>query len=72
MNNLPERLSTGHPHDLAAGASASVLVSINGFRDLAIGQYLHELDTWSVIGWNGSPDIVEWWPLPDKGSGTKL
>lgn len=69
--SLPVRLTVGHPHDLSAGASARVLVLVKNFTTPTIGRYIHELEQWQVDGWTGSPEVVEWWTLPEKGTGNK-
>lgn len=54
------------------GVSVDVLVRIKGFKDKAIGRYIHGSGIWSVNGWSGEPDVLEWWPLPDNETGNTV
>lgn len=66
---LPPRKAEGHPHELAAGTSDTVLVTVKGIRGFAMGRYMHELKEWQIDHFQGWHEVTEWWPLPKTGSG---
>lgn len=68
---LPKRLTEAHEHLLSAGATADVIVKVKGFESLTIGRYLHEIEEWQINFWSGAPEVEEWWPLPEIGTGNK-
>lgn len=64
MNKLP-------PND------TPVLFQIDGFSIPVVGTYSHEKDEWSFIHFvcrtmSGSDQVIEWWPLPEPGTGNKV
>lgn len=69
---LPKRLETGDKWDFLSGASAFVLVRAEGWSGLHIGRYYHEIGAWSIYGPNARVKVIEWWPLPEHGTGTKV
>jgi hypothetical protein len=75
MNNekkdLPPRKTHGHPHELAAGLSDTVIVTVKGVQGFAMGRYMHELKEWQVDNFQGWHEVIEWWPLPRIGTGYK-
>lgn len=50
--------------------SDDVLVNVEGYG-IAIGRYFHTGQFWSVNGISGDVVVIEWWPLPELGTGTK-
>ena len=63
------------------GPSAQLLPSIPviavtagnlGIPQHHTGYYSHAESRWIVgLDWIGKPDVIEWWPIPEFGTGTK-
>lgn len=69
MKNLPAqdtvlKANTGR-------MSVKVLAKVKGFDWLMIARYSHAIDAWQVEGVGGWPKVVEWWPMPEIGTGNK-
>ena len=67
---LPQRLTACDAWSRSSGKSVDVLVSLERVEGFQIGCYHHELGKWQVVGFNGDWEVVEWWPLPEYGTGT--
>jgi hypothetical protein len=70
MGKLPEIRKDLREFEKQAGISVYVIVRVKGFKDHNIGRYLHGLEEWQVYGHGGEPpEVIEWWPLPEFGTG---
>lgn len=69
MSNLPEKRKDLKDFEKFAGLSVDVLVGIEGCSGMHVGRYIHGCESWQVNGFNGDWKVVEWWPLPEKGTG---
>lgn len=67
---LPPAVPGNGVHSLA-GMSADVMTF--GPFGLRVGRYYHGIGEWQVDGVHSSDPllVVEWWPLPEIGTGTK-
>lgn len=54
-----------------AAMSVDVLVRLEGFRDKAIGRYIHGAEEWQINGCTGYFKVLEWWPMPEDGTGAQ-
>lgn len=66
---LPEKRDDLKDFEKAAGLSVDVIVSVKDFRCLYIGRYIYGIKQWQVNNWSGYHVIIEWWPLPEIGTG---
>lgn len=67
---LPELRPDLRDFEKLAGISVDVLVKVDGFECHSIGRYLHGLKEWQVNNVSGGPPkVIEWWPLPEFGTG---
>lgn len=69
MANLPALRPDLRDFEKAAGISVDVIVRLKNSEHKTIGRYIHGVTEWQVNGWTGSPEVVEWWPLPETGTG---
>lgn len=61
-------------YDAHTQPSARVLVRPANLSGLWFGQYMHGLKKWRLDGVPSAIGIqvVEWWPLPDAGTGNNV
>ena len=63
-------------HNEERQASIRVSVRINDTREYAsehaYARYIHSIDKWYIEGHSGNWKILEWWYLPEAGTGHKL
>ncbi len=70
-NKLPEVRKDLSDFEKPSQLSVTVLVSVNNIKGIQIGRYIHSLEEWQVDGFHGSFNAIEWWPIPEVGSGYK-
>jgi hypothetical protein len=54
--------------------SVDVLISTTFFKEITIGRYIHGGTFWQINQITGNltdNDIIEWWYLPEKGTGNR-
>lgn len=72
--HLPPVKAAPHPTEIDMQPSELVIVRVK-YRDgdcMAIGRYLHAIDGWRVDGFSGDAPVLEWWPMPDPGTGKSV
>jgi len=73
MKNLPPKADSHHWLDAAAKPSVVVLAKFQAFSNLVLCRYYYALKEWHIDGFHGSsPEPVEWWLLPETGTGTRV
>jgi len=68
---LPKIKQDMHWSERAANPSVDVLVKVDRIEGLSIGRYFHGIGKWQIVGFHGDWDVVEWWDLPESGTGNK-
>lgn len=71
---LPAEKADPHPTEVEARPSDYLIVRVKD-RDgerMAIGRYLHGIESWRVDGFSGDAPVLEWWPMPAPGSGNMV
>lgn len=51
--------------------SIRVLVRVKNSTVILFGVYSYALGKWRVQGFSGFGKVVEWWPMPEIGTGNK-
>jgi len=59
-----------HIVDIELQPSEDVIVHVENYG-LSVGRYYHKGEFWSVNGMTGDFKVLEWWPLPEIGTGNK-
>jgi len=54
--------------------SEEVLVKCTSFSNIVKGVYYYGLKRWHIDGISGDwePEVTEWWPMPEIGTGEKV
>ncbi|WP_210498772.1 hypothetical protein [Vibrio crassostreae] len=69
-SKFPEVRDDLRDFEKLAAVSIDVLVHVKGFQNPMVGRYIHGAQEWQVDGIHGTPTVIEWWLLPEKGTGT--
>ncbi|GBO89190.1 hypothetical protein [Marinobacter salsuginis] len=74
QSRLPDPKANPHPTEVEAQPSDNVIVRVESREGYAmdIGRYLHGIESWRVDGISGDAPVVEWWPMPEPGTGTMI
>ena len=72
MSTLPKLRDDLKEFEVAAGISVDVLVLIESTSRPVTGRYLHGIGEWQVDYTSGYPTVIEWWPLPEIGTGQSM
>ena len=72
MSTLPKLRDDLKEFERAAGISVDVLVLIESTHRPVTGRYLHGIGEWQVDHTSGYPTVIEWWPLPEIGTGHSM
>lgn len=73
-SELPAEKENPHITEVEARPSEYLIVRVkerDGER-MAIGRYLHGIESWRVDGFSGDAPVIEWWPMPVPGSGNSV
>jgi hypothetical protein len=66
---LPEIKEGLADFEKTAGISVDVIARVEGHKNLSIARYIHGTEEWQINGFHGFYNVVEWWPLPEIGTG---
>jgi hypothetical protein len=58
--------------DQFCGRSEEVLVRLRNGSGILRGRYFHKSGEWRCDHLYGIVEVAEWWPLPKKGTGTRV
>lgn len=73
VTNLPPRDENAHEYERKSSQpSVEALVVVEGFRGYTVGRYLYGLAEWQIEGHHGPRKVLEWWPLPERGTGVAV
>lgn len=50
--------------------SVDVLVRVEGLAGVHAGRYFHGAEKWQINHAHGDWKVLEWWPMPEPGTGT--
>lgn len=72
--NFPPIKENLHDLEKEAKPSVDVLDKTPRFTNIMTGRYIHGAEAWQVDGVHsaGGIEVVEWWPMPEIGTGTQV
>lgn len=68
-DNLPPIKQDADIFEKNAGMSVDVVVRAKGWAGYHIAKYFHAIGEWRLPWFNGAAEVIEWWPLPEAGTG---